>query len=135
MRAGMIGLCCCLLAFMSFAADPAAHASPTKAEIDQKLAALALRQVELSFTLKDQFQKNDTLWMDPKYTSPKIEELRKRMEALKQEMMQLQLALRESVMELPEARAEIEKVAQGKAEAQSIARQMEELKKQREQAP
>ena len=135
MRAGMIGLCCCLLAVVSLAADPAAHASRTKAEIDQKLAALAQRQVELSFTLKDQLQKNDTLWMDPKYTSPKIVELRKRMDALRQEMMQVQLALRQSVMELPEARAEIEKVAQGRAEYQTLALQIEELKKQREQAP
>jgi hypothetical protein len=38
-------------------------------------------------------------------------------------------------MELPEARAEIEKVAQGRAEYQTIALQIEELKKQREQAP
>ena len=135
MRAGMIGICCCLLVVMSFAADPAVRASLTKAQIDQKLAELSLRQVDLSFMVKDQIQRNDTLWMDPKYTSPKIEELRKRMEALKREMMQLQLALRESVMELPDARAEIEKVAQGRTESQSIARQMEELKKQREQAP
>ena len=49
--------------------------------------------------------------------------------------MQLQLALRQRVEELPAARAEIGKVEQGKAEYQTLARQIEELRKQREQAP
>jgi DNA repair exonuclease SbcCD ATPase subunit len=135
MRAELTGLCCCLLAVVAFAADPAAHVAPTKTEIDQKLAALVQRQVELSFTLRDQLQKNETLWMDPKYTSPEIEKLRQRLNDRKQELMQLQLALRQRVEELPAARAEIGKVEQGKAEYQTLARQIEELKKQREQAP
>jgi len=135
MRAGTIGLCCCLLASVAFAADPAAHAVQTKAEIDQKLALFAQRQVEISFTLKDQFQKNETLWMDPKYTSPEIDKLRKRMEALKQELTQLQLTLRQLVLELPDAKAELEKVEKNKSEYQALARQIEELRKQREQAP
>jgi len=135
MRSEMIGICCCLLAVAAVAADPAPRVPQTKSEIDQQLAALTRRQVELAFTLRDQVQKNDTLWMDPKYTSPEIEKLRKRMNELKKEMIGLQMALRDRVAEIPEAKAEIEKVEKGKAEHQSLARQIEELRKQREQAP
>jgi DNA repair ATPase RecN len=135
MRSGMIGFCCCLLALAALAADPAPRAPQTKAAIDQQLAALAQRQVEIAFTLKDQVQKNETLWMDTTYTSPEIEKLRQRLNVLQQETMQLQRALRELVAELPAAKAELEKVEQGKAEHQALARQIEDLKKRRAQAP
>ncbi len=125
----------CLLATAAFAADPVSRAPRTRAEIDQQLASIAQRQVELSFTLKDQLQKNDTLWMDPKYTSPEIEKLRRRLELLQQEMAELQVALRQRVADLPEARAELEKADKGKAEHQALARQIAELRKRREQAP
>ena len=129
MRTGIVGLCCGLLAVTAFAAEPASSATPANAGIDPKLAALVQRQVELSFTMKAQLQKNENLCMDPKYTSPEIEKIRKRMETLKQEMVQLQVVLRQRVEELPEARAEIAKVETYKAENQALTRQIEKLQK------
>ena len=135
MRPGLIGLCCSLLAIVAPAADPAPSGPQTKADIDRQLAVLAQRQIEISFTLRDQIQKNATLWMDPGLTSPEIEKLRKRMDALNKELIDLQLTLRDLVAELPAAQAELEKVEKGKAERQTIARQIEELRKLREKAP
>ena len=124
MRTGMLGLCCCLLSVAVFAADPAPRAPQTRVEIDQQLAALTQRQVEIAFLLRDQAQRNSTLWMDPQFTSPEIEKLRQRMNALKKEMVELQLVLSNLVAQLPEAKAELEKVEQGKAEHQALARRM-----------
>ena len=127
--------CSGMLAFVVWAADPAPRAAKTKAAIDQQLAELGQQQVELSFTLRDQAQKNETVWMNPQYTSPEIDKLRQRMEVLKQEMVRLQLSLRELVAELPAAKAELEKLESGKAAYQALVRRIEELKKQREQLP
>jgi len=132
-HAMMLGLCCCLPVLGALAADSAS--ARTKAEIDQRLGELAKRQLELSFSLQDQTLKNDTLWLNPKYTSPEIAVLRKRCEALKSELATVQAQLRESVEALPEVRAELEKIGQQRDEYQKLARQMTELKQQREQAP
>ena len=75
------------------------------------------------------------MWADPQFTSPEIEKLRKRLEGLQQEMLQLQITLRERVAELPAAQAEVAKLAQEKAMHQALARRIEELKKLREQLP
>jgi hypothetical protein len=104
-------------------------------EVDQQLSQLGQQQVALSFTLRDQAQKNESLWLDPQYTSPEIESLRKRLAALQREMMQVQLALRTRVAELPAAQAEMAKLDQGKAAYQAVLRQIEEGKKRREQLP
>lgn len=128
MRPVIISLCCSLLAAVSFAADPAPRASQAKPDTSTPAA----RQVEIAFQLRDQIQKNESMWMDPKYTSPEIEKLRQRMEVLKKEMLDLQVALRDLVAELPEAKAETAKVEKLKAEHQALARQIEESKKRRE---
>ena len=135
MRWGMFVLCCSLPVISVFAADPVPRAPRTKVEIDQQLSLLAQRQVELAFTLRDQLQKNDTLWMDPKYTSPEIEALRKRLHDLQRELVDLQMALRTRVAELPAAQAEIGKAEQVKTAHQALARQITALQQQREQAP
>ena len=96
---------------------------------------LTQRQIDLSFILRDQTRDNETLWMNPKYTSAEIAKLRNRMEVLKNELTELQLKIRDCVAELPEARAELEKVEKEKAEYQTNARQIEELGKRRAQAP
>lgn len=135
MRTVTISLLSGLLAAAAFAADPAPAAPKTRAEIDQQIAALSQRQVELAFLLRDQVQKNDQLWADPQYTSPEIERLRTRLRQLEAERQEIVSALRARVAELPAAQAEIAKVEQGKAEHQAMARQIEDLKKRREQAP
>jgi chromosome segregation ATPase len=134
MRTVTISLFCCLLAAAVLAADPAPAAPKTRAEIDQQIAALSQRQIELAFGLRDQLQKIEQLWADPQYTSPEIEQLRKRLRQLEAERQEIQAALRARVAELPGAQAEIAKVEQGKAEHQAMARQIEDLKKRRDQA-
>ena len=135
MRAGWVLISGCLLAAAVLAADPEVRAPQTRAAIDQQLSALSQKQLDLAFAVRDQIQKNDTLWMNPQYTSPEIEKIRKRMDLLKKEMLELQMALRERVAQIPEARAELEKVEQWKGAHQAMAQQIEALKKQREQTP
>lgn len=135
MRSLWISFCCALLLGVARAADPAPAAPLTRGEIDRQIAALGQRQVEIAFAMRDQAQKNEAMWADPKYTSPEIENLRKRLAVLKQEMLTIELSLRERVAELPEAQAELAKVEKAKADHQAIARQMESLQKQRERAP
>ena len=135
MRAGWVLISGCLLAAAVLAADPEVRAPQTRAAIDQQLSALSQKQLDLAFAVRDQIQKNDTLWMNPQYTSPEIEKIRKRMDLLKKEMLELQMALRERVAQIPEARAELEKVEQWKGSHQAMAQQIEALKKQREQTP
>ena len=130
----MIGLCC-LLAYAAFAADPVPSVPQTKTDIDKKIAALTQRQVELSFILRDQIRDHETLWMNPQYTSEEITKLRKRMEALKVELTELQVKVRELVLDLPAVKAELEKVDIEKSEFQTNAKQIEELGKRRAQAP
>ena len=132
MTIGMLGF---LAAGAALAADSATNAVLTRAEIDQKLAALSRRQIEISFELRDQARKNETLWLDSKYTSPEIEKLLQRLAALRQVAVQAEIALRQAVEALPEVRAELAKVPNGKAEYQGVGRQIEELQKRREQAP
>ncbi len=132
-HAMMLVCCCCLPVLGALAAEPAP--ARTKAEIDQRLSELAKRQLELSFSLQEQALKNDTLWLNPKFTSPEIAALRKRYEALKSEMATVQAQLREQVEALPEVLAELDKIGQQKEEYQALARQMTELKRKREQAP
>ncbi|MFZ4394220.1 MAG: hypothetical protein ACOYOU_01180 [Kiritimatiellia bacterium] len=126
---------CSLLAFAAWAAEPEPRAAKTRTEVDQQLAEISRQQLELSFTLRDQTRKNETLWADPQFTSPEIEKLRKRLEVMQQEILQLQIALRERVAELPAAQVEVAKLAQAKAMHQALARRIEELKKLREQLP
>jgi len=130
-----ITLCCCLFVCAAMAAEPVPRTPQTKAEIDQRLTALAQRQVDLSFTLRDQIRDNDSLWLNPAYTSPEIERLRKRMQVLKSEMDAVQGKLRELVAQVPEARAALGKTEALKAEFQANVRQIEDLRKRREQAP
>ena len=145
MRGWTIGILGLLAVGAALAEGPATNAGLTRAEIDRKLVALTHRQVEISFALRDQGRKNETLWLDPKYTSPEIEKLRQRLAALRQadpqteaiqrQAAQTEAALRQAVEALPEAQAELAKIPGGKTEFQQIARQIEELQKQREQAP
>ena len=138
MRPRVTVLRCFLLVFAAstvLAAEPVPRPVANRAQVDQQLMALAQRQVELAFTLRDQIQKNDALWLDPKYTSPEIEKLRQHLADLQKEQAALQNALRKLVAEVPEARAELEKAEAAKAEHQALARRIDELRKLREQMP
>ncbi len=145
MRGWTIGILGLLAVTAALAEGPATNAVLMRAQIDQKLAALVHRQVEISFELRDQGRKNEALWLDPKYTSPEIETLRQRLatlrqtvpqtEAIQQQAARTTAALRQAVEALPEARAELAKIPGGKTEYQRIVQQIEELQKQREQAP
>lgn len=106
----LLYLGCGLLAFVAWAGDPAPRAPKTKAEADKQLSELGQRQIALSFTLRDQIQKNEALWMDPLFTSLEIEKLRQRLEALKHEELKVQIALRDQKAELAGAPAEIERL-------------------------
>ncbi len=134
-RLGMVAGCGVMMVWCAGGGEPTPRPPSTRVEVDQQLSQLGQQQVALSFTLRDQAQKNESLWLDPQYTSPEIESLRKRLAALQREMMQVQLALRTRVAELPAAQAEMAKLDQGKAAYQAVLRQIEEGKKRREQLP
>ena len=131
----VLGVWCGLWVGIVGAGEPSPRTPPTRAELDRQLAELGQQQVSISFAVRDQAQKNENLWLDPQYTSPEIENLRKRLEGLQQELLQVQLALRTRVAELPAAKAEIAKLEQGKAAYQAVARQVEEIKNRRTQLP
>ena len=129
---GVAGCLCVLAASADNAAPPPAR---TKAEIDQRASELTKRQLEIADALQEQVRKNEALWLDPRFTSPEIDALRKRYENLKQEMAEIQLLLRKRVAEIPEARAELEKADRAREEYRAIGRQIEDLRKRRAQTP
>jgi hypothetical protein len=135
MRRLIMGVGCGLLVWCAGGAEPASRPPATRSEVDQQLSQLGQQQVTLAFSMRDQTQKNESLWLDPQYTSPEIESLRKRMAALQQELMQVQQTLRTRVAELPAAQAELAKLAQWKTTYQALSQQIEEFKKRRAQMP
>ena len=124
--------CCCLPIAALRAADPAPARGETAA--DQRLASLTQQQLELAFSLQEQARQHDTLWLNPRYTSPEINELRKRYDAIKRELAETEARLRACVDELPEVKAEQAGVARQRDAYQALGRQIEELKKQRASA-
>ena len=113
------------------AAAPAEPAPPaaTPTAADNRATDMVKRQLDLTFQLQDQMRKNEGLWMDPRFTSPKIDALRQRYRRLAAEMGEVQAELRQLVAALPEAQAEQAKVERMKAEYQELARQIEARKK------
>jgi chromosome segregation ATPase len=102
------------------------RAEPSSKAAEPTALELGHQQVSLSFAIRDQAQKLEQLWQDPQFTSPEIAGLRKRLEALQQELLQVQIALRARVAELPAARAEAAKLAALKASYQAVSRKIEE---------
>jgi len=122
---------------MASASTPVAHASPlqTKAEVDQRISDLTKRQFEIIDLLQKQKQKSEMLWMNPQFSSPEINAMRARYEALRKEVADLELKLRAEVADLPAAQAELEKARQAKQEYVSIGKQIEDLQKERAHLP
>lgn len=81
--------------------------------------------------LLDQEQDLARCWEDPRYDTPESQELRKRLETLKQEMLQVQVDLRARISEHPEVKPRVERIAAEKARAAKLARQRDALQVRR----
>jgi len=131
MRALGVLLGCVLLALAAGAAEPALPPARTPAEIDARLDALTKRQIEEAATIRDQIRACNELWKDSRFSSPEIDELRRKIEALTRETAEFQAVLRKRVADLPAARAEIERMEQARKAYEAIGREIEELKERR----
>jgi chromosome segregation ATPase len=126
---------CAWLAFPSLAGEPAPPPARTRAEIDAQVDALTKRQLEEGDAVRDRIRVCGELWRNPRLTSPEIEELRRRLDALTRELSEVQAALKKRVMELPAAKDEMDRLEQARAAYGEIGRQIEALRKRRDQAP
>jgi len=125
----LIGLCCCLPVLGAFAADAGSVRAPTDA--DKRLSTLTQQQLEISFALQEQARQHETLWLNPKFSSPEIKALRQRYEVLKREQAEIEAQLRAAVAELPEVQVEEAKAEKQRDQYRALGRQIEELTKQR----
>jgi hypothetical protein len=116
-------------------APPPPEALRTRVEVDQQLARFARRQFEIQDALARQESTNAGIEQDPRFSTPEIDKLRKRVAALQMELGRTQFELREQVLALPAAKAELEKATQLRAEAEGNGRRVVELQKRREQLP
>lgn len=123
MAAGLV-----LVAF----AGAAAAATDDAAAVDREFNQVSGQLVEVQMGLLDQEQDLARCWDDPRYDTAESQELRKRLEALKQEMLQVQADLRARISEHPEVKPRVEKIASEKALAAKLARQREALQLRRE---
>lgn len=124
-----------LLVFPSLAVEPALPPARTRAEIDAQVDALTKRQLEEGAAVRDQIRVCGELWRNPRLTSPEIEELRRRLDALTRELSEVQATLQKRVMELPAAKDEMDRLEQTRASYGALGRQIDALKKRRDQAP
>ena len=125
----LIGLCCCLPVLGAFAADSGSVRAPTDA--DKRLSTLTQQQLEISFALQEQARQHETLWLNPKFSSPEIKALRQRYEGLKREQAEIEAQLRAAVAELPEVQAEEAKAGKQRDQYRALGKEIEELTKQR----